>query len=248
MKTIIIFVSFLFISLAGCKKESAFVNNSGSGDLNNRAVGASSNELLSSNQYVSLKIEIQFMPGYEPDAGAVTHLQNFLSTLVNKPSGITIVTKQIAASSSVSLTIDQVKDIEKNNRTAFSTGNQIAVYILYSNGDFTDPATLGAAYRNTSVVIFGKKIADNSGTIGQPSATKLEATVLEHELGHLLGLVDIGSTMQTTHKANGNHCSNSTCLMYYAAETTDILGFLVTGNIPSPDNNCIADLKANGGK
>jgi hypothetical protein len=36
--------------------------------------------------------------------------------------------------------------------------------------------------------------------------------------------------------------------MYYAAETTDILGFLVTGNIPAPDNNCLADLKANGGK
>ena len=248
MKTFIFYSSLLFILLAACKKESAFVNNPGSGDLNNRAVGASANELLSSNNYESLKIEIQFMPGYEPDATAITYLQNFLSGVVNKPSGISIISKQIAASPSTILTIDQVRDIEKNNRTAFSNGKQLAVYILYTNGEFTDPATLGAAYRNSSVVIFGKKVGDNSGAIGQPSPTKLEATVLEHELGHLLGLVDIGSNMQTSHKANGNHCNNSNCLMYYAAETTDILGFLVTGNIPSLDTNCTADLKANGGK
>lgn len=74
--------------------------------------------------------------------------------------------------------------------------------------------------------------------------------MLEHEVGHLLGLVDLGSPMQTNHKdvAHGNHCNNSGCLMYYTSETTDILGFLLTGAIPTLDANCIADLKANGGK
>jgi hypothetical protein len=56
--------------------------------------------------------------------------------------------------------------------------------------------------------------------------------------------------MQTAHKdaAHGNHCNNSNCLMYYAAETTDALGFLVTGNIPALDAACVADLRGNGGK
>ncbi|GAB0155237.1 hypothetical protein CHRYSEOSP005_04980 [Chryseobacterium sp. Alg-005] len=36
--------------------------------------------------------------------------------------------------------------------------------------------------------------------------------------------------------------------MYYASETTDILSFLNTNNIPQLDTNCKADLKANGGK
>ena len=76
--------------------------------------------------------------------------------------------------------------------------------------------------------LFGKTINDNSGSIGQTSRTKLQTTVFEHELGHLLGLVDLGSPMQTNHKdaANGNHCNNTNCLMYYKSETTDILGFL----------------------
>jgi hypothetical protein len=132
----------------------------------------------------------------------------------------------------------------------FTTGDQLGVYFLYTNGNFTDNKVLGAAYRNTSMVIFGKTIHDNSGGLGQTSRTKLEGTVLDHEFGHIVGLVDLGSTMQTSHKdaTHGNHCSNTNCLMYYASETTDILGFLLTGNIPPFDANCITDMHANGGK
>ena len=144
----------------------------------------------------------------------------------------------------------EVVEIEKQNRSVFSSGDQISLYILYTNGTYTDDKVLGVAYRNTSAVLFGKKIHDNSGALGQSSRTKLEATVLEHEVGHLLGLVDIGSPMQTPHKDvdHGSHCNNNSCLMYYASETTDILGLLLTGNIPGLDANCIADLRANGGK
>lgn len=247
MKPGIFLFSLLFF--AGCKKTT--IDNITSPEaLHDRAVGASANELLSSGKYKSLKIEVQYMTGFAPDAAALNQLQNFLSTYLNKPAGITIVTKEIAPSANTTLTVNDAIAIEKQNRSAFSMNDQIAVYILYTNGNYTDNNVLGLAYRNTSVVLFGKKIHDNSGAIGQTSRTKLEATVLEHEMGHLLGLVDLGSPMQTPHKdaTHGNHCNNQNCLMYYASETTDILGFLITGNIPSLDANCIADLHANGGK
>ena len=250
MKTQIIALALFLACFISCKKETTFSNNPGADDLHNKAVGYSANQLLSPGTYKSIKIEVQYMTGYAPDAAALSHLQNVLNTYLNKPSGITIVTKEISASSSTTLSIDQIKTIEEQNRTVFTTGDQLGVYFLYTNGNFTDNKVLGAAYRNTSMVIFGKTIHDNSGALGQASRTKLEATVLEHEFGHILGLVDIGSPMQTNHKdaAHGNHCSNTNCLMYYASETTDILGFLLTGNIPPFDANCIADLHANGGK
>ena len=240
----------MFCIAACSKNEVIFDNNPGAEQLHNKAVGVSANELLSSGTYKSLKIEIQYMTGYAPDGGAINHLQTVLNAFLNKPSGITIVTKEISASSSATLTIDQVRTIEEQNRTVFTSGDQLGVYILYTNGYFTDNNVLGAAYRNTSLVIFGKNARDNSGGLGQTSHTKLEATVMEHEFGHILGLVGIGSPMQTNHKdpSHGNHCTDTGCLMYYAADTKDILGFLLTGSVPSFDANCTADLHANGGK
>ena len=250
MKTKTFIAALLLVSISACKKETTFTNNPNADDLHNKPVGYSANQLLSAGTYKSVKVEVQYMAGYAPDAAALNHLQNVLNGHLNKPAGISIVTKEISASSSQTLSIDQVRAIEEQNRTVFTSGDQLGVYFLYTNGNFTDNNVLGVAYRNTSMVLFGKKIHDNSGGIGQASRTKLEATVLEHEFGHILGLVDIGSPMQTNHKdaAHGNHCNNSDCLMYYAAETTDILGFLITGNIPAFDANCVADIQANGGK
>lgn len=242
----------MLVAGAGCSKSgSSYVNDPDVPDqLHNRPVGASANELLSSATYTSLKIEIQYMTGYAPDAGAIAHLQSMLAGVVNKTAGISIVTKEIPGAAGQTLSVNDIVTIEKSNRTVFTSGSQLGVYVLYTNGNYTDASTLGVAYKNTSVALFGKKIHDNSGALGQANRTKLEATVLEHELGHLLGLVDIGSPMQTNHKdpAHGNHCNNSNCLMYYASETSDILGFLITGNIPTLDANCRADLHANGGQ
>lgn len=251
MKTVIS-LYLLAILFAGCSKSTtSYVNNPDAPDyLHNRAVGASANELLSSTKYTSLKIEVQYMTGYQPDQAALNHLQAMLSSLVNKPLGISIVTKEIPASTSQTLSVNDIITIERNNRTVFTTGTQLGLYILYTNGNYTETNTLGVAYKNTSAALFGKKLHDNSGGLGQASRTKLVATVAEHELGHLLGLVDLGSAMQANHKdgAHGSHCTDSNCLMYYASETSDIFGFLITGNIPSLDANCRADLHANGGQ
>ena len=243
---------FVILLLAGCSKsDTSYINNPGAPDfLHNRPTGASANELLAPSKYTSLKIEVQYMTGYQPDAAALSHLQTMLSGIVNKPSGISILTKEIPAANNITLSLNEIITIEKNNRTFFSSGSEVAIYILFTNGNYTDNNVLGVAYKNTSVVLFGKKINDNSGGIGQASRTKLVATVAEHELGHLLGLVDLGSPMQTGHKdpAHGSHCNNNNCLMYYAAETSDIFGLLITGSIPAFDANCRADMRANGGQ
>jgi hypothetical protein len=248
MKMRLLFAALTALTFLGCQKTKEIIDSLDPNSLHNRAVGSSAKELLSADRYKSLKIEVQYMPGFAPDAAALDQLQSFLATYLNKPNGISITTKEIAASSKTALTADEVHDVEKANRSVFSTGDQVAIYVLYTNGNYTENNVLGVAYRNTSTAIFGKKIHDNSGGLGQVSRTKLEATVLEHEFSHLLGLVDIGTPMQTAHKANGNHCSNQNCLMYYASETTDVLGFLLTGNVPNLDAACVSDLKGNGGK
>ena len=250
MKTIL-YLAFILVLVAGCEKYNPeYINNpAGPSSLHNSPPGESASDLLSSATYTTLKIEIQYLPGYAPDEAAINHLTNMLGGILNK-SEITVSMKEILVSYGPTFSTNDLLAIERTNRTAFTHGSEMAVYVLYTNGNSTDPNTLGVAYRNTSVAVFGKKIHDNSGALGQPSRTKLEATVLEHEMGHLVGLVNLGSPMQTSHEdaSHSKHCNNSNCLMYYAAETSDILGFLITGNIPTLDADCRTDIKANGGK
>lgn len=244
-------ISMLFLlAVAGCKKSDVITNLPAINDANNKVVGAAAKDLLSAANYTSAKIEIQYMPGFQPDAAAVNNLTSFINSLINKPGSVTVVQTQIAASGKASLTLAEIGQIEKDNRTAYTSGSQLGIYFLYTDGIYEQANVLGVAYRNTSMSILGKTIHDNSGALGQTSRTKLESTVLEHEFGHILGLVNLGSAMQTNHQdgAHGSHCNNTNCLMYYQSETTDVLGFLLTGSIPTLDANCKADLTANGGK
>lgn len=240
-------VIFLF---TGCIKDRPGTGFPVINAANDKITGASARDLLSQNNFASLKIEVQYMTGYAPDAPSLNNLTAFLNSILNKPGGITITQKEIAPEAKSSYTTNDIATLEQKERTAYNSGNQLDAYVIITDGNYTNPAALGLSYRNTSICLLGKTIFDNSGGIGQVSRTKLEATVLEHEFGHLLGLVDLGTPMVSNHKdaANGNHCNVQSCLMYYAVETTDFLGFAGAGNVPVLDSQCLADLHANGGK
>jgi predicted Zn-dependent protease len=236
-------ISLLFFT--HCSKNDVAAPN----DLNYKSVGLSARELLSAEKYQSVNLQILYMPGYRPDATALNNLVNFLNTLINKPAGIQVVYTSIAASGKATLNLDEIRAIEKNNRTVFTSGSALGICLLYTDGDYYQPNTLGIAHLNTSMAIFGKTVHDNSGGVNQPSLVKLETTVTEHEFGHLLGLVALGSPMQVNHKettTNTNHCNNSACLMYFS--TTTMGGILLSGPVPGLDTNCKNDLTANGGK
>ena len=242
--------AFLILAIAGCSKKDAVTGLPTGNTENTKAVGASAKDLLASTKYTSIKIEIQFMPLYPPNVTAIDNLVNYLNTLINKPGGVSIVQSSISTGGKTAYSLNDITGLEKNNRTVFTSGTQIGINLLYVDGNHTEANVLGFAYRNTSVCLFTKTLYENSGGLGQPNRLKLETTILEHEFAHLLGLVNLGSPMQVNHEdgSHANHCNNSNCLMYYAAQTTGIGGVLMNGNVPLLDANCKADLIANGGK
>ena len=120
-----------------------------------------------------------------------------------------------------------------------------------SSSDTGSLKILGQAYGSSSMVLYEKTIQSLSTTpVTQPSRTVLETTVIEHEMGHILGLVNIGSSPQSVHQdtAHGAHCTTTSCLMYYLSDTGDIVSNLLGGTVPSLDAACLQDLQANGGK
>ncbi len=226
-----------------CKKDKSSINDS-----------LVSHDMLSADKYNKLIVEIQYVNGFQPTTSTLDNLKTFLEQRLNKLGGITFTQNVIASPGKTVYSFSDIKDIEKSKRSQTTSGTTITAYFLFLDGDYSENSgsskVLGIAYGTTSMAIFEKTIQEYSGGLGKPSATTLETTVINHEFGHTLGLVNSGTGMQTAHRdaAHGAHCNNKDCLMYFTAETSDIVGNLIGGNIPGLDANCINDLKANGGK
>lgn len=222
------------------------------GSLNNGAVGASANDLLASDTYQTLEIEIQYAAGFEPPQESIDFLKDFIAALANKPSGINVTVTEIAAPGQANYTLAELRAIEDANRTKYTEGSTIATYFFFADGDYSENANvLGVAHKNTSMVLFQKRIEELTGGLTQASTELVTSAVLSHEFGHILGLVNVGSPMQTDHQdeANGKHCDVRDCLMYFSTNTSGGLNDLVGLNAPpNLDAQCRADLTANGGK
>lgn len=214
----------------------------------NQATGKSAGDLLGSARFTSLNVQIQYMPGYPLDTATISYVYGYLNGICNKPGGITISKTEIPATGDT-LNVNQIATLEKQYRTAYTSGSTVSVYVLVTNGFDTSVSVLGLSYRNTSICLFGRDIYANSGGPAQVSRVRLETSVLEHELGHLMGLVNLGTPMLAAHQdvAHGNHCTNTSCLMYWETETHASL-FGGNSTIPVLDSNCLADLRGNGGK
>jgi hypothetical protein len=216
--------------------------------------GSSARDYLTSSSYTSLVIEMQSVSGYAPTTTAKNNLISFLQARLHKPLGITIADETITSPGQSSYTLDDVKRIESTSRKLSSSGSQMTAYFLFLDGNSTSDSSsgqiLGTAYAPSSMVIYEKTIQSLSSVpVTQPSTAVLESTVLEHEFGHLLGLVNTGTSPQSTHQdtAHGAHCTNTACLMYWNVDTSGIIGNLLGGTVPSLDADCLADLQANGG-
>lgn len=211
-------------------------------------------DFLSGDKYKNLTIQVVFERGYSLDSKTNSNLVAFLTSRLNKPGGIQIVAKEIDPSGKAYITSADLIQIERKYRTEFSKGSTLSAFVFVSGSQYADnygdTKYLGVKYGETGVALFGKTIDDYSGGFNQPSKVTLQTTVIEHEFGHLLGLVNSGTKMREYHEdgSHPHHCNNENCLMYYATETSDIIKNLLGDQVPELDNKCVMDLQYNGGK
>lgn len=214
--------------------------------------GDSAKAFLEGDQYSTLNLEIDYMEGYEPTQRALDSLETFLQKHLNKENINIGVPNSIPAAGQNAYTANEIRNLEEQHRDHFTGAGSdtLWAYFLFVDGEFNEANVLGIAYWSSSMAFFGQTIADNSGGIGQDNQYELEGTVFRHEFGHIMGLVNAGTPMVEPHQdgANGHHCTEENCVMYYQTNTTDFFANTMDGNLPDLLQYCQADVQANGGK
>lgn len=258
MKAILVVLMMVFVLTVSCSKQDAESEDTVGGNSianNQKGLGTSSYDLLSDDTFTSMVIEVVYVKDYEPSATAINNFVAFLNERVYKPQGIIVVKRAIASPGKTTFTNQEIIAIEDANRTKYNTSNQIAVWAFFADGASANNTSsgfiLGTAYRNTSFVIFEKTIQGLSDSPFEPGRSLLETTVITHEFGHILGLTNLGAKLQSDHEdtEHPKHCNVESCLMYWSSETGGGIGNMISGGTaPKLDAQCIADLRANGGK
>lgn len=237
--------------LVGCSDGNPMGGNEDDspGEFNSEAApGASAEAFLDDERFTTLKMEVDYMEGFEPTGAALDSLRASLDVHLSK-SRIEIASPtSIPAEGQSTYSADEIRDLETEHRDQYTSGGSSTIwaYVIVLDGKFTDENVIGVAYYNTSVAFFGETIHEISGGATQPSREKVEGAGFRHEFGHILGLVNNGTPMQQDHhdEANGAHCTNDQCVMYHSIETTDYFANVFDGTIPRFEQFCTEDMAA----
>ena len=229
------FKSLLLISIVAfavsCSKSSSDNDSSEAKvdkAVNLLATGDSAKDILANDTYDKLLIEIAYVTGFKPTVAAMADFTEYLQEHTFKED-IELVYNELSSPSEDELTLQEIADLETRNRTAFNTGSTLAIYIYFADapaeGDDLEGGlvTLGAVYRNTSMVIHEATVRDLASLSSSITEADVETTTLNHEFGHLFGLVNLGSDMVNDHESESenedgqlvddNHCNQAVCLM-----------------------------------
>lgn len=222
---------------------------------NNRPLGTSAADILGPSDFSSLTIELVYTNSFRPEASSILGFKNFVQDLVNKPGGIQYIERVIPDQAGAPFSIEEIREIENANRSVFNQGDDLAVYVFFSNGasenDTNNSVTLGTAYRNTSIVIYQKTLEFITQT--DPDVLPiLEQTTLNHEMGHLMGLVNIqNDDIHQVHEDpdSNKHCVHEDCLMYFDATGVGrqmLNKWMQLRAVPQLEIQCLQDLQAKG--
>lgn len=255
---------FLLLLLGNCSKDSNGTPDPDPIDrsANLLATGESAIDLLANANFDELAIQIAYVEGFRPSDLALGDLREFLLLRTFK-NNVRFEFLPLPSPNEETLTLQEIASLENENRTLYNEGRTLALYIYFADAPSStdDPDgntfTLGAVYRNTSMVLHESTIRELASKSAVISTAAAEAATLTHEFGHLFGLVDLGIEEINAHEdpEAANHCLEDGCLMKAALEFTTGLVKVMEERaaknltvVPDLGPECIRDLQAAGGR
>lgn len=192
-----------------------------------------------------LVIEITYVSGRKPSQDSIDHLVSILRRETVKNDGIITTFDDPIPAGRDSYSLKDLADLEARYRRLHSSGSVATIWIASLNGSYAGGSgVLGLAYHATAAAIFEDQIQDAATLF--ISAGAIERSVITHEMGHLLGLINIGYQSASDHEdpQHPHHSKYKTSVMYWAIEDMSIAAILSGGPPDDFDQYDRADLAA----
>jgi hypothetical protein len=184
-------------------------------------------------------VEVRAQAGAEPRAATVDRLLDRLRAV----SGKEVVADGVdpVAGGSQAWTAASIAAAADGAAAFAQGGSQTVLRLLFVHGTFEgDGSVLGVAVRGDLAAIFTDQV-DRAASLLTTPAT-VEDAVTTHEVGHLLGLVDLVIDTGRADPEHPGHSRNRGSVMYWAVES-DLIGQVLGGGIPTEfDEQDRADL------
>lgn len=218
-----------------------------------------------------LTVQVAYEPGAEPYVdplvafGGVSIwwlLEENLNALYQGRANTPVITvpktlaefSALPAQSKTAWTLQDLVTLAQNHRTGVSSTTHSYFWVVFLNGHFHDGTslrtnTIGLSIQGTTILAIFKDVVKSTAQGELPIVPRyVEQSTIVHEMGHGLGLVNVGLPMQQNHEdtAHKAHCSNTNCVMYWLNEgKSDMIGFvrkaITSGSVIMFDAQCLQD-------
>tara|TARA_B100000886_G_C20371800_1_gene469954 strand:+ start:460 stop:1218 length:759 start_codon:yes stop_codon:yes gene_type:complete len=186
---------------------------------------------LQDDRFESMELHFLYEQGYDPIA--MNLAKNRLEEVCDKPGGISIRAKEVEFDNGNVWSADDVREARWDVGDDAMDSDTLHWYFLFPEGTYTDNSVLGVAVDASTVAVFKDSVEESEGFFGRPSSEEVERAVTIHEMGHLLGLVNLVYQSPIDHEDSDHpgHSNNEDSVMYWAIESTSI-GNFISGEIP----------------
>ncbi|MDA0648019.1 MAG: hypothetical protein O3B00_03455 [archaeon] len=187
------------------------------------------------NSYTELIIEIDFESGYKPETSSTDLLKQRISEVCSFSQGISTEFTETNFADVGTWSADDVREQGWDNKKADPTvGKTLRWQLIFPAESYEDDSVLGVAVDASTIAIFGESVDGAAGFLNRPSAEDVENSVMVHEVGHLLGLVNLVYTSPVNHESTDKpgHSDNDDSVMYWAIESMNV-GSFISGDLPN---------------
>jgi hypothetical protein len=186
-----------------------------------------------------IELDVLVQTGVDPDRNVLARIVDILRQQSGKPVAML---GPRAVSAGTVHSAEEIRTLADESGSRQGHDNTAVIHLLYLAGQYERNDVLGVGVRGDTTAIFPAEIASAATPLVRRA--RIEESVVVHEIGHLLGLVDLFRDTGRDDPNHPGHSKNPKSVMYWAVESS-LVAQALDGPPPVDfDSADLADLAA----